>query len=165
MNQPKFVVLERATLKFEGLDEPSESEYFIAANPTPEDIAEVEPENLAGESLYGGYLELVYGQYHCNFSNTFGGPRMVTGLISKPGALARELTKHPYAWPGGYPRFAICEDGGCICPTCCGTELDCIDASTPGDGWQVQALDINWETELYCDHCGMPIDSAYGGAA
>jgi hypothetical protein len=31
------------------------------------------------------------------------------------------------------------------------------------DGWQVEGFDINLEdTDLLCDHCNEPIESAYG---
>jgi hypothetical protein len=31
-----------------------------------------------------------------------------------------------------------------------------------GDGWAANAVDINWESELYCAHSGEKIESAYG---
>ena len=80
----------------------------------------------------------------------------------KPDALADNVANEPYAWPGGYPKFAITDDGGCLCQYCCKTEIDRIAESIPGDGWYVTATAINWEdNDLYCDHCGEQIEAAY----
>jgi hypothetical protein len=79
----------------------------------------------------------------------------------------RTAVRHgPYAWPGGYPMYFICDDGGALCCNCVRTErrniLESI-ASKSRDGWRVVALDINWEdSTLYCDHCNEQIESAYG---
>lgn len=69
-----------------------------------------------------------------------------------------------YMWPGGYPMYALCADGGILCHTCMkkegqviGDEDGYIDSQ-----WHVIAADINYEDpQLYCDHCGMRIESAY----
>jgi acetyl-CoA carboxylase alpha subunit len=71
-----------------------------------------------------------------------------------------------YAWPGGYPLFFICDDGGALCCDCVKTErrniLESV-AHNHKDGWKVAALDINYEdTGLHCDHCSKQIESAYG---
>jgi hypothetical protein len=71
-----------------------------------------------------------------------------------------------YAWPGGYPLFLITEDGGALCPACVRAEVRTIltairDDDTRG-GWYPVAVDANWEDpELFCDHCGSRIGSAY----
>lgn len=71
-----------------------------------------------------------------------------------------------YAWPGGYPVFAITKDGGCLCSACTKDNLRQIVRDTHEDGntgWEVDGSMVNWEdTELYCDHCGKLIESAYG---
>ena len=67
------------------------------------------------------------------------------------------ITSEPYAWPGGYPKYAIWQstthggDTGVICAKCCAdTELF------------ISAIDINWEDpELYCDECNAQIECAY----
>ena len=83
--------------------------------------------------------------------------------MKTPAELRKEIVKNPYAWPGGYPLFAITDDGGCLCAKCCEIEGECIDGSYTGDGWHIVALDVNWEDDsLYCDHCGSQIESAYG---
>ena len=81
---------------------------------------------------------------------------------SKSLKLADQLSAQPYAWPGGYPMFAITSDGAALCHKCCSTERESIGTTTGSDGWCVIALDINYEdTSLYCDHCSNQIESAY----
>ena len=76
-----------------------------------------------------------------------------------------EVRDNPYAWPGGYPKYAITDDGGCICAKCAKDEYERLACADPGDGFYITALDINWEdTELTCDHCSDRIESAYGDA-
>ena len=78
----------------------------------------------------------------------------------------KEFVRHPYAWPGGYPLYAILSDGECLCKTCARTEAKhVIRAMRAGDGsgWRAIAVDINWEDpDLTCAHCNAPIESAYG---
>ena len=67
------------------------------------------------------------------------------------------IIREPYAWPGGYERIAITDDGGVLCHKCVKSELHQIARSYKGDGWHVVACDIveNYDEEqLYCDHCG-----------
>lgn len=70
-----------------------------------------------------------------------------------------------YAWPGGYPLFLLCDDGGCLCVDCGRKNWDLIARSIVNgdmDGWNVIAADINWEDDdLICDHCADDIDCAY----
>jgi len=77
----------------------------------------------------------------------------------------KEIIRSPYAWPGGYPKYIICDDGGAICPTCARDNYRAMLHSTKNqtrDGWQVRAAAINWEDEfLHCDHCGEQIECAY----
>jgi len=81
---------------------------------------------------------------------------------SKSLRLADQLSAQPYAWPGGYPLFAITSDGAALCHKCCSTEREAIGTTTGSDGWCVVSLDINYEdTSLYCDHCSNQIESAY----
>ena len=76
--------------------------------------------------------------------------------------LADRLARSPYAFPGGYPMFAITNDGGAICARCAHTEREAIGTTTGDDGWNVVALDINYESRLNCDNCGARIAAAYG---
>jgi hypothetical protein len=73
---------------------------------------------------------------------------------------------HPFAWPGGYPMFFVCSDGGCLCHKCAQDNVRIIADSIDNDchdGWRVEAHTVNWEdTELMCDNCNEKIESAYG---
>lgn len=76
--------------------------------------------------------------------------------------LRDELIASPYAWPGGYPMFAVTSDNGALCHKCCESESRSIGSTYGTDGWAIAALDVNWEDpDLYCDHCGDRIESAY----
>lgn len=79
---------------------------------------------------------------------------------------AKELARQPYAWPGGYPKFAVMTDGACLCAACVKNNFALIARSTRDDsrdGWTFSAAAVNWEdTELTCDNCGKAIESAYG---
>ena len=79
----------------------------------------------------------------------------------------KSLIRQPYAWPGMYPKYAVCTDGAALCCKCVASEYKLIAGSTiQGDkngGWNVAAVDVNWENEdLICDHCNKAIESAYG---
>ena len=81
---------------------------------------------------------------------------------SKSLRLADQLSAQPWAWPGGYPLFAITSDGAALCYECCATERESIGTTTGSDGWCVVALDINYEdSSLNCDHCSNQIEAAY----
>lgn len=75
------------------------------------------------------------------------------------------LKAGPYAWPGGYPLFFICDDGAALCCKCAKTEAVGIMRSIQQkarDGWYVTGQDVNWEDpDLFCDHCNERIESAY----
>ena len=76
--------------------------------------------------------------------------------------LRDELIKYPYAFPGGYPRFAVTNDGAAICHDCCKKQSECIGFTSGNDGWRLVGLEINWEDpQLYCDNCSVRIESAY----
>jgi hypothetical protein len=77
----------------------------------------------------------------------------------------RDLSE-PYAWPGGYPRYFICSDGAALsfaaASDCVDLIRDAIAENDTNSGWRVIGCDINWEdAELYCDHTGERIESAY----
>jgi hypothetical protein len=75
-------------------------------------------------------------------------------------------TAPSYAWPGGYPLYYLCADGGVLCPTCTNKEKHLvtsaeIDGCSPSQ-WGIIGRDTNWEDpELFCDHCYARIESAY----
>lgn len=89
-------------------------------------------------------------------------------LINSISDFRRAVRNGPYAWPGGYPLYWIMSDGAAVA-------FDVARVSWEGrrmlealldnanDGWRPIALEINWEdTELYCEHTGERIPSAYG---
>ena len=73
-----------------------------------------------------------------------------------------------YAWPGGYPIYYLCADGGILCPPCANKEPAVKEADEHPDypdfdQWRIVASDINWEdASLTCDNCSQRIESAYG---
>ena len=71
--------------------------------------------------------------------------------------ISLDIIREPYAWPGGYERIAITDDGGLLCHSCVKDNLREIACSHKDNGWHVVAADIaeNYDEEpLYCDHCG-----------
>ncbi len=86
-------------------------------------------------------------------------------LINSVSEFRRAYHAGPYAWPGGYPCYFITSDGAALSYKAAKTErrniLEAI-AHKQNDGWRVVGVDINWEdSELYCDHTGERIESAY----
>jgi len=79
----------------------------------------------------------------------------------------KNFIRQPYAWPGGYPLFGIFGDGEACCKACAKSEFKRILADTLqgfGPSFQIVDVDVNWEDqELYCAHCNVKIESAYGG--
>jgi len=79
--------------------------------------------------------------------------------------LASLFRAGPYAWPGGYPMYAVTSDGAVLCWDCLKSEYSLIQDSVRDnceDGWKVEGADINWEeADLSCDHCREYIESAY----
>lgn len=68
-----------------------------------------------------------------------------------------------WAWPGGYPVYYTCEDGGVLCPVCANENLKLTSDPEAEPDWRLVAADINYEdADMYCDHCNKPIESAYG---
>ena len=81
----------------------------------------------------------------------------------------KAFIRRPYAFPGGYPMYLVMDDGGALCKACARTEwpliCDSIRSNT-ADGWNVIAIDVNWEDPtLTCDHCSNPIEAAYCDSA
>ena len=84
-------------------------------------------------------------------------------LPHEKASIQHVLTR--YAWPGGYPLFLVTTDGAALCSDCVKAEVrQIVDACRTADdnGWRAHCGDINWEdSNLYCDHCGNRIESAY----
>lgn len=78
----------------------------------------------------------------------------------------KKFIRQPYAWPGGYPQTLVMADGVYLCHDCTRDNYRLIAESTvkrgPNDGWRAAGVGVNWEnSQLYCDHCGEKIESAY----
>ena len=77
----------------------------------------------------------------------------------------KDAIRHPYAWPGGYEKSAVMEDGTLLCTTCCKANFRNIIDSTKKqvrDGWQLAGVDVMWEGWHNCDQCNKNL-SVYGG--
>jgi hypothetical protein len=73
----------------------------------------------------------------------------------------------PYAWPGGYPHYFLCNDCEALSFAAAQENAalirDAIITRDKHSGWFVIAMDINWEdNELTCAHSNEKIQSAYG---
>ena len=79
--------------------------------------------------------------------------------------LKQALRSGKYTWPGDYPLFFITSDGAALSFEAVRENLRSVLWSIKNkvnDGWRVVATDVNWEdSELYCDHTGERIESAY----
>ncbi len=76
----------------------------------------------------------------------------------------KDLIRAPYSSVGGYPKFLVMNDSECLCHKCTKENFSLIVRSTGFnyfDGWQAYGVDINWESEINCAHCGELIESAY----
>lgn len=86
--------------------------------------------------------------------------------LSEQAHEAIRTVAQKYAWPGGYPLYAVMADGESLCPDCLIGNLKLIVQATHGhfrDDWAIQGAEINWEDPRnYCCNCGNPIPSAYG---
>lgn len=91
-------------------------------------------------------------------------------LINSISDLRRAFRHGPYAWPGGYPTYFLCDDGEPLCNKCArDNRREVIEAVAHKDrsGWHLVALDVNYEDTMHCAHCGTQIESAcgeFGGA-
>lgn len=78
-------------------------------------------------------------------------------LVHQAGPLVKDLIFEPYAWPGGYTRFAICDDGEGLCRPCVISSLDVVHEGItgPADGWRIDALEHTGNTDDpgTCAHC------------
>jgi len=85
--------------------------------------------------------------------------------IETVSQLKATLRNGRFAWPGGYPLFFVTNDGACLSWQAVLDNLpECYAGIKAQDesGWNIVACDVNWESELYCDHSGDRIESAYG---
>jgi hypothetical protein len=79
---------------------------------------------------------------------------------------AKQVAKNKFTWPGGYPLFTVCNDGGTLCANCTKENFTLIARATrdhDNSGWDVAGSEINWEDRtLTCDNCYATIECAYG---
>ena len=79
--------------------------------------------------------------------------------------LKTALRNGQWAWPGGYPLYFITSDGAALSFDAVRSEYRLVINAIRhrlNDGWRVIGCDINWEdSDLYCDHTGQRIESAY----
>ncbi len=79
-------------------------------------------------------------------------------------AAVKAFIRAPFTSIGGYPMYGIADDGGALCAKCCRAEwrniVDSMRTETD-DGWRVIALEVNYESDIDCDHCGDMIPAAY----
>ena len=67
-----------------------------------------------------------------------------------------------WAWPGGYPIYYVCKDGGILCSHCANENIKLTSDPEAASDWCIVATDINYEDpDLTCDHCSKHIESAY----
>ena len=94
--------------------------------------------------------------------------------INNPSLLENEMTVQQlketirsgaYAWPGGYPKYFVTDDGGALSFDSVRENFRLVLDSVKhkrNDGWRAVACDINWEDEnLYCCDSGKKIEPAY----
>ena len=76
--------------------------------------------------------------------------------------LAEYLESGGYAWPGGYPIYAIMDDSELMCVDCCKKEEQ-VHEEGESDGWQFMTAEVYWEgPDLICCNCNKALESAYG---
>lgn len=81
----------------------------------------------------------------------------------------RAIRNGAYAWPGGYPLFFITADCASLSFEAAKQErraiLEALRDNKTHSGWRVAACEVNWEDpDLYCEHTGKRIESAYAEA-
>jgi hypothetical protein len=83
-------------------------------------------------------------------------------IVRTPKLLAQLEAK--YAWPGGYPVYAIMQDGETMCAACATENENLILVADRDDDeqWQLADVEVNWEDALACVQCGKMIETAYG---
>lgn len=79
-------------------------------------------------------------------------------------AIAKQVARDRFEWPGGYAMFLVMADGGVLCPACVRKEWCSIVRYTfwnqPGSGWMPAGIDHtgNTDEETRCDHCDEVIE-------
>lgn len=109
---------------------------------------------------------------------SIAGTVWASGFIKGNGTMAKHMTpaerlkmvkqfiRQPYAWPGGYPCYLLMADGGVLSHQAAKDNFKTIAfeviTNDTRDDWHPVSVEINWEDpDLYCDHTGQRIESAY----
>ena len=82
----------------------------------------------------------------------------------KPTEQLKAFVRTKYAWPGGYPLYAVMRDGETVCHECVSHNFKQIMRDTrrdPRSDWAFLTMGLNYEDELYCCNCNEPIERAY----
>jgi len=85
----------------------------------------------------------------------------------KTAQLKQFIRSNGFAWPGGYPTFALMADGEVIDAQSARENYKLILRATKNAGtdeqWECLGIDVHWEGEpIFCAHSGRAIESAYG---
>lgn len=79
----------------------------------------------------------------------------------QPRLVSKEWER--WTWPGSYPLYYLCADGGVLCSKCANENVKMTSDPEAERDWRIVGADVNWEdTHLVCDHCGEFCESAYG---
>ena len=85
--------------------------------------------------------------------------------IETTAQLKATLRAGGLTFPGAYPMYLITSDGAALHFDCVRQNLRSVLDSIKNridDGWRVVVTEVNYEDELWCDHCNNEIESAYG---
>jgi len=86
--------------------------------------------------------------------------------ITNVSQLKATLRNGKYAWPGGYPMYFLCCNGGCLSFDTVRKEFhNIVDSMRRNikDGWYIVGCDINYEdNQMYDAHTNEKIECAYG---
>ena len=79
----------------------------------------------------------------------------------------KAFARNKYTFPGGYPCYAVMADCMPLSHKAVKDNYRLIYRATQSPGtdtqWELIGIDINWEdNDLYCEHTGDLIESAYG---
>lgn len=90
------------------------------------------------------------------------GPRAREVMTQFPDFTFSHLEWEAYAFPGGYEITYVTEDNGMICHGCANKELErTIDPDD--EQFFIVSSFMNYEDDqIWCDHCGLQIEPAYG---
>jgi hypothetical protein len=83
--------------------------------------------------------------------------------MTKSEELMLEMISRPYAFPGGYRRLALMDDGEVMSLDGVKQNRELIRESKGDDGWGIVGLFVHWEGEpLICCQTGKELCSEYG---